>query len=48
LLIKFKTLAMKTKMDDIHTIFLLKKNVNTDIIKIILGYPSIAVPETLE
>jgi len=35
-------------MDKLHTIFLLKKNVRQDIIKTILGYPPIAVPETLK
>ena len=35
-MIKFKTLAMKVKTDDMHAIFLLKKNVQTDIIKTIL------------
>ncbi len=39
---------MKAEIDDLHTIFLLKKNVQTDIIKTILGYPPMVVPETLK
>lgn len=38
---------MKSETDDIYVIFLLKKNVQTDIIKIILGYLLIIVPEML-
>ena len=38
---------MKAKTDDLYTIFLLKKNVQTDIIRKILGYPPMAVPELL-
>jgi len=38
---------MKAKTDDLYTIFLLKKNVQTDIIRKILGYPPMAVPEML-
>ena len=44
---EFEALAMKAETDDLHTIFLLKKNIQTDIIKIILGYLLIAVPESL-
>ena len=47
-MIKFEALAMKTDMDELHTIFLLKKNVWQDIIKTILGYPPIAVLEILK
>jgi len=47
-IIEFETLAMKTEIDDIHVIFLLKKNVRSDIIKIILEYPPIIAPETLK
>ena len=47
-MIKFKALAMKTDTDELHAIFLLKKNVQQDIIKIILGYPPIAAPESLK
>jgi len=47
-IIEFKALAMKADMDKLHTIFLLKKNVRHDIIKTILGYLPIAMPETLK
>jgi len=47
-IIEFKTLAMKADMDELHTIFLLKKNVRQDIIKTILGYQPIAVLKTLK
>ena len=47
-IIEFKALAIKTQTDDLHTIFLLKKNVQTDIIKTILGYPLMAAPEILK
>ena len=47
-MIEFEALAMKAKTDDIHTIFLLKKNVRSDIIKTILGYLPIVVPELLK
>jgi len=47
-MIKFKVLAMKVDTDDLHAIFLLKKNVQHDIIKTILGYPPIAIPNTLK
>ena len=46
-MIEFEALAMKAEIDDLHIIFLLKKNIQTDIIKIILGYLPIVVPETL-
>jgi len=46
-MIEFETLAMKANIDKLYTIFLLKKNMRQDIIKIILGYPPIAVLETL-
>ena len=45
---EFKTLAMKVETNNIHTIFLLKKNVRSDIIKTILEYLPIAVPESLK
>ena len=38
---------MKAETDEIHMIFLLKKNIRTDIIKIILGYPPMAASKTL-
>ena len=39
---------MKADTNELHAIFLLKKNVWQDIIKTILEYPPIAVPETLK
>ena len=47
-MIEFKVLAIKADIDDLHTIFLLKKNVQVDIIKTILGYPPMAAPDTLK
>jgi len=47
-IIEFEALAMKADTDELHAIFLLKKNVRHDIIKTILGYPPIAMPETLK
>ena len=47
-MIEFEALAMKAEIDDLHAIFLLKKNVQTDIIKTILGYPPMAAPDTLK
>ena len=47
-MIEFNALAMKADTDELHAIFLLKKNVQQDIIKIILGYPPIAMPESLK
>ena len=47
-MIKFDALAMKAETDDMHAIFLLKKNVQVDIIKTILGYPLMAAPDTLK
>ena len=47
-MIEFQTLAMKADINDLHAIFLLKKNVRHNIIKTILGYPPIAIPETLK
>ena len=47
-MIKFEVLAMKADTDELHAIFLLKKNIWQDIIKMILEYPSIAVPESLK
>ena len=43
-MIEFKILVMKADTDELHMI-LLKKNVQPNIIKMILGYPPIAVPE---
>ena len=39
---------MKVDIDKLHAIFLLKKNVQQDIIKIILGYLPIATLEMLK
>jgi len=47
-MIEFNALAMKADTDELHAIFLLKKNVRQDIIKMILGYPLIAMPESLK
>ena len=47
-IIEFKALAMKADMNELYTIFLLKKNTRQDIIKMILGYPLMAMPETLK
>jgi len=46
-MIDFEALDIKAETDDIHIIFLLKKNVRSNIIKIILEYLSVAVLETL-
>ena len=47
-MIEFNVLAIKVDTEELHAIFLLKKNVQSDIIKTILDYPPIAVPETLK
>jgi len=47
-IIKFDALAIKTDTDELHAIFLLKKNIQQDIIKTILGYPPMAMPESLK
>ena len=47
-MIKFNALAIKADTDELHAIFLLKKNVQYNIIKMILGYPPIAILETLK
>jgi len=47
-MIEFEVLAMKANIDELHVIFLLKKNVQQDIIKTILGYLSIAALEILK
>ena len=39
---------MKVETNDMHAIFLLKKNVQADIIKTILEYPLMAVSDTLK
>jgi len=47
-IIEFEALAMKADTDKLHMIFLLKKNVRHDIIRTILGYLPITMPETLK
>ena len=47
-IIEFDALATKADTDELHAIFLLKKNIQQDIIKIILEYPPIAMPESLK
>ena len=47
-IIEFKALAMKADTDELYAIFLLKKNVQQDIIKTILGYLPIVVSESLK
>ena len=47
-MIEFDALATKVDIDKLHAIFLLKKNVQQDIIKTILEYPPIAMPESLK
>jgi len=47
-LIKFMALVAKAQTDNQHAIFLLKKNVNKDIIRAILAYPPKKAPQMLE
>ena len=47
-MIEFDALAMKADIDKLHAIFLLKKNIQQDIIKMILGYLSIVALESLK
>jgi hypothetical protein len=47
-IIKFGVLKEMAKIDDQHAIFLLKRHVKYDIIKVILGYPPIAIPSVLD
>ena len=47
-MIEFNVLVTKAETDDMHTIFLLKKNVWADIIKTILEYPPMAAPNILK
>ena len=47
-MIEFEALAIKADIDELHAIFLLKKNVWPDIIKTILRYLPIVVPEILK
>ena len=46
-IIKFEVLAIKREKDNIYVIFLLKKNVRSNIIKTILEYSPIAVSELI-
>ena len=48
LMMEFKVLAIKTETDNMYTIFLLKKNISSNIIKIILEYLPIVVPKSLK
>ena len=48
LMIKFEVLAMKAETDDMYAIFLLKKNIRTNIIKTILEYLPMAALEILK
>ena len=47
-MIEFDILAIKADTDELHVIFLLKKNVQQDIIKTILEYPLIAMLKSLK
>ena len=47
-MIELEVLAMKADIDKLHVIFLLKKNVQADIIKTILGYSLMAAFKTLK
>jgi hypothetical protein len=46
-LIKFHILKMTSKTNDVHAIFLLKKNIRQDIIQTILGYPPTTIPDNI-
>ena len=47
-MIEFDILAIKADTNELHAIFLLKKNIQQDIIKTILGYLLIAMQESLK
>jgi len=47
-MIEFEALVMKADTDELHAIFLLKKNVRSNIIKTIWGYLPIVVPKTFK
>ena len=47
-IVEFEALVMKADMNKLHVIFLLKKNIQVDIIKTILGYLPITTPEMLK
>jgi hypothetical protein len=46
-IIRFGVLKDTSKIDETHAIFLLKRHVKSDIIKIIMGYPPVAIPSDL-
>ena len=47
-MIEFEVLAIKAETNNMYIIFLLKKNVRSNIIKTILRYLPIIVPESLK
>jgi hypothetical protein len=47
-IIRFGVLRDTSKIDQTHAIFLLKRHVKSDIIKIIMGYPPVAIPSDLK
>jgi len=47
-LIKFIALASKAQTDNQYAIFLLKKNINREIIRAIMAYPPTQAPKSLE
>ena len=47
-LIEFMALASKAQTNDQHVIFLLKKNINREIIRAIMVYPPTQAPKSLE
>jgi hypothetical protein len=46
-IIKFGVLRETSKIDKTHAIFLSKRHVKSDIIKIIMGYPPVTIPSDL-
>jgi len=47
-IIRFGVLRETSNIDKTHAIFLLKRHVKSDIIKIIMGYPPVAIPSDLK
>jgi hypothetical protein len=47
-IIRFGVLRDTSQIDETHAIFLLKRHVKSDIIKIIMGYPPVAIPSDLK
>jgi len=47
-MIEFEALAMKADTNELYMIFLLKENIQQDIIKMILRYPLITTPKSLK